>query len=212
MANSHNTQRPMGGLLPTPVFNHSEGCFYPPFQSMGESYAVVQHSDVKKRAKRVCPRCVHGLIILGIQLHDLPIPTDTPVSELSANNLISTLYPNRDQAADFKLVLDKYELKPRHLTHFSRECPLSSSHTEMQAFSMNCKVPLTQLTAYKRDVSQQMRKNRTCIRCGREYFGTRVSLLSEHGKCSFWDTTNSSLINQSKFISTATSNIIPSND
>lgn len=161
-----------------------------------------------KTAKRVCPRCTHGIILLvtSVGINDIPDPIDTPVRDLTPENLKYTLYPDEDRAADFMLVLSDHGLTSQHLAHFSHECPLIRSECLLTSFSQQYTIPLKQLIEFKRKVLKLMRRNKTCPKCGRTYSGSKYPPLPDHASCSFWDSDTSSISTQSRFVSTLATN------
>ncbi|KAI6659918.1 hypothetical protein LOD99_14258 [Oopsacas minuta] len=170
-------------------------------------YLQPDHVDVIRTirtAKRVCPRCIHGVILLATstRINNLPDPIVTPVCDLIPENFQSTLYPDEDQAADFMLTLYNYGLTLQHLTHFSPECPLICSEILLARFSQQYIIPLKQLISFKREVIKLMCSNKICAKCGKEYSGSKYPPIPEHTSCSFWDNDTSSISIHSKFIST----------
>ena len=164
-----------------------------------------------KTAKRVCPRCIHGIILLvtSVRIHNIPDPVDTSVCDLTPENLKSTLYPDEDQAADFMLVLTDHGLTSQQLAHFSHECPLIRSECFLTSFSQQYTIPLKQLIHFKREILKLMRRNKTCPKCGRIYSGSKYPPLPDHASCSFWDSETSSISTQSRFVSTLATNNKP---
>ena len=153
-------------------------------------------------ARRVCPRCTHGWILLAKCTQFIPEPVETAVYDLTPGNIQSTLYPDEDQAADFALVLTNHGLTPQHLAHFSHECPLIS----VNRFAENYNTPLDKVVAFKREVQKLMQKNKTCAKCGKSYSGSWNIGQPDHISCNFWDSETSSISDESRFASTAPTN------
>ena len=167
---------------------------------------VGRPSDLRpKTARRMCPRCTHGWILLSKRTPYIPDPSETAVCDLTAENIPSTLFPDEDQAADFTLVLANHGLTPQHLAHFSHECPLSRP----DKFTEHYNISLDQVLAFRAKILKLMRKNKTCIKCGKSYTGARYPPQPEHVSCNFWDSETSSISVQSRFASTAATNIKP---